>query len=482
MQMLQKSLLNKENFKSVFYGEWSKTRFFKKPHLTKPRKTPHLTKSKKYKHSSFFKAFNWSLLKFDFIHILSRTYYYIDFLFWFMIDLLIIFLNDWSTTLKSTLNIVLLTPVTILSIIAFINLIRNIFYKVKYNLFKEYISSMARVCFASGGPGSGKSSLTIVITVLRAKMMWLKLKFKAFSYRRKNYSKLSDDAKKDYDEVINSYNYFIAHPNKIPCLFSNIPIKDYHDRFSYRLTKDHLFQKKRLPLYSVLFSDEIGNQFKATKGTNTNLEPLSQLARFIRHFFDGAWHCTEQEISKTFIDIRRVSGSNLWLYRQTWVMKPKRLSWLFDSLKSTIMYHENMLQFYKSDSKQYCHHLKASKRLSKLFSPFLNFLYKLICGIGWRKYEAQELGNFENGNGKESAIKFIYVPACLNAKYSDRTYRALYSAKNLPLVQSEFTSLNLTEEELVELFKTTEEIEEEKKEKENGKNPKRKSRKKSNKQ
>lgn len=444
-----KPTLKKKEVLKVFGKDKIKCQtLFLKPRKIKKKKQ----KKPKAKRTNFFKAINWSIFKIDPVHLLSRAYYWIDSLFWLVIGLIILFNINFANLFSSVIKILLLIPIIILLINSVKNLIQNIYYSIKFSAFKNTIDNLPRVNFLSGGPGCGKSSLSIVIVTLRAKNMWSKLKIKAFYFRSKSREKLSPRKQKEYDEVMFAYNYYLAHPNNIPCLWTNIPLEDFKGRKSFKLKKAHLFQKKKLPIYSVLFNDEIGNQFEAKKGSNESLKPLSTTARFIRHFFDGAWHVTEQEISKTFVDIRRVSGSNKWLYQQKWKMKPKRLVWLFEQIKALALYHSTMMTFYKPNTNQYLYHEQKSKKQSKHWTWLLNFLLRLISGIGWRSYEYQELGNSESKTGAETKHGFTFVPSCLTARYDDRAYREMYKAKNLPIEESEFTELTLTDEDLAEMF------------------------------
>lgn len=472
--MLKKSLKNKkEIFKMHCKQQLACSAFFLKSHKFKQLMFPYLHEQKEKarkllqtkKRTNWFKAFNWSLLKIDPIYIIARSYYWLTSVLLFIVSILIIATLDFQNVFSSVFQIILLVINAYILVNSAIVILKNSYYSLKFKLYKLLIDKMPRVNFLSGGPGCGKTSLSIVIVVLRAKYMWNKLKLKAFFARSKNPSKLSATKLEKYNEVMCSYNFYLAHPDRIPCLWSNIPLKDFRGRKAFKLKKAHLFQKKKLPLYSVMFSDEIGNQFAARKGNNDNLQPLSRLARFIRHFFDGAWHVTEQEVSKAFVDIRRVSGSNKWLYQQCWKMKPTRLIRLFDFLKAFASYNSTMMTIYKQNTSQYNYHLKKSQQQSKHWTPLLQFLTKLIACIGWRQYEYQELGNSESNTGAESKHGFIVVPACLTAKYDDRAYRRMYEAYDLPIEDSAYTELTLTNEDLAEIFPKDEEDKNKKKEK-----------------
>ena len=445
----------------------SSTPFFKKlKHKTlyfkRLQKKKKKVKKQKKKHTNFFKAINWIIFKFDFVQLLGRTYYLRKFLFWLLLDIILFVSIPFVEIKLSLLNILLMIPVTILSIKSVVDVIRNSYYSVKCNNFKSTIEEEPRVNFASGGPGCGKSSLSAFTVVVRAKMMWQKLKLKAFMYQHKNYNKLSEKKKKEYDEVMYSYKFYINHPDRIPCLWSNIPIQDYHGRKSFKLKKAHLFQKLKLPLYSVIFVDEIGLMFKAKKGSCDFLDPVSEFARFVRHYIDGCMYFTEQEINKAFVDLRRVSGSNKWLYQQKWIMKPTKLINIKNSILSLVTYHLAMAMLYKKDTSQYAYHMKKSKKTAKRWSWLINFLNRYIYAVGWRRYECQELGNCESGTGLNNVRGFIFIPSSLNCRYDDRAYRNKYAAKDLPIEDSKFESLTLTQEDLDEIFGKLEEEKEKK--------------------
>lgn len=207
-----------------------------------------------------------------------------------------------------------------------------------------------------------------------------------------------------------------------------------------------------MPQFSVLFNDEIGCQFKAKKGDSDDLDPLSELARFIRHFIDGYWDLTEQEISKTFIDLRRVGGSNKWFTKQEWKLKPKRLLAIYSSLKQTVMVDFHLSKFFKIGTSQRSVCIKNAKRQSRRYGKFLKLLKRYISNIGWRRYEYSELGNSQSKEMTENGVHVFYLPSCLNCQYDDRAYRNKYKAKDKQIENSVFTSQILTDQDLIEIF------------------------------
>lgn len=414
--------------------------------IKKPKK--HKQKQK-IKHTNWFRAFRWDLFKFDFTKFLGRSYYFIKFIFFVLLDLAICF------SIKYTFWIILLliVPLGILSLNSFREVMEDIYYRAKCQQHKDSLKNVPRVGFATGGPGTGKTSSKVYEDVEKAKFMWKRLQEAYFFCQRLNPDKLSGTDKTDYDEIVDSYNFYINRPNIIPCLWSNVPIWK-EGKKSSKLTKAHLMQRKRLPFYSVLFNDEIGLQFKAKKGNNDKLDPLSELARFIRHYIDGYWDFTEQNVDKAFIDLRRVAGSNKNYNLQQWKLKPTLLLGLYNFIKDCAMYDMTMSKLYKNNTSQQVKHLKASKRASKNASPFLLWLKKLISCIGWRKYIYQELGNCEIDNKGfiSSNIVKIYLPSCLNCKYDDRAYRNKYKPKKQSLEDSFFKGNILLQDDLNEIF------------------------------
>lgn len=421
----------------------------------------------KKKRNSFIKSFDWSRLKFDPIRLAGRTYYLRLMIATLIIDILVILnlVNNINKIAYTIFNIILLVIFIIFSIRVHVIYLLNRYYIAKNNEYKQRITEAPRCQCSSGPPGSGKSSNEAWKVVELAKYQWKKLQEEYFFYMHQDRSKLPRDKQEDYDEIVFAYNFEIHSKNKIHCLWSNIPIKDANNPklVSHKLKKAHLLQKLRVPYRSVLFDDEIGSVFPAIKGqTTSDMKKVSMFGRWIRQFTESFWVFTEQEFTKTFIDLRRVTGSNRYFKGQTWELKPKFLIWLYNLIFNFVTYPLRMSQYYKPDSKYYDDYIKKAKRRSKLFSGFLRRFKRYIQSIGWRHYIYVELGNTEvdiksqdfdkKGDGK---ARHIYLPSCLNCRYDDRAFRNAYDAIDFDLLESDFASDKLTKEDIKELFENT---------------------------
>ena len=301
---------------------------------------------------------------------------------------------------------------------------------------------------SSGCPGSGKTSSGLYEVVIKAEAQWEELQYKYWLVCSQKDETLPLDVLTHKKEIIEAYEFY-KKEDTVPCLWTNIPVK-VNGKKSNRLTKDHLLQKERVPYMSVMFNDEIGNDFEATKKTSTKLKPLSQLARFIRHFFDGFWSFTEQEFSKAFIDVRRTTGSVRYYLSQKWVLRPTILLKIESFLKW--FYIRNMRKAQECDynSSKYIEYMNLSKLSSEIHSPFMRKLRRFIKNVGYRKYTYKELGNAETGVNITDDVGRItfYAPSCLNCTYDDRCYQALYKCKDKEIKPFHFNGMKLTEEEL----------------------------------
>lgn len=200
----------------------------------------HKVKKKKQKHTNFFKAFNWQLLKFDFVKFLGRTYYIRKFVLFCLLDLtlaLVIIFSGFKLWL-----LVFAIPLGIGTLNSFVELILDSFYRHKNKAFNNSLSQVARVGFSSGPPGTGKTSSKVYEARHKAKQLWGKLQEAYFFALRLNKEKLSQEQLSDYNAVVDSYDFYINHPQNIPCLWSNIPIWDENGNMCFKLTKKHLMQ------------------------------------------------------------------------------------------------------------------------------------------------------------------------------------------------------------------------------------------------
>lgn len=103
------------------------------------------------------------------------------------------------------------------------------------------------------------------------------------------------------------YNLF--HPKKkksLPLLLSNIPIRIKRNKWSSVLTREHLLLKSRIPEYSVVVIDELGQVASQYDYDNPLvMTELQEFIRFFRHYIDGRLFLTDQSSANIVVPIRR---------------------------------------------------------------------------------------------------------------------------------------------------------------------------------
>ena len=280
-----------------------------------------------------------------------------------------------------------------------------------------------------GKPRVGKTSQAVQEAKALALTMWRKLQYDFWLWhsREKEILKRGNvDELLEWYAIKESYLFYTREPkpgeNKgIPCLWSNIGIKDDGGRTSHVVTLDHIRGTSRLPLYSVVFFDEIGavlkNELSLKKGEYYD---VSDMIRLGGHFLKGAVIACEQDPKNIYIDCRRVAGANELVKSQQWVCKPVIALAIF-----------KFLQVWKTDSLD-----KASKR-QKNYAKFMSWFEKWVKSIGFRRQIVSAMGNLETGGevyvtgdgGERIPLgknRIRYVASGINKYYNDRAYKQLY--------------------------------------------------------
>lgn len=392
----------------------------------------------------------------DWIKWFARRHFIFNFIYTVILDLIILLCVgfNFNDLIISIPLIILCFPMAIATVVNFVNLTRNslVVALVKKHI-EDILKQRSRVDFRKGPPGCGKSTQTVYEAKVLADKCWEELTFKYFMYLSRKDKDLNAFERKEKKDVIEAYEFY-QKEGTIPCLWSNVPITDEQGRKANLLTKAHLLQQEKLPYMSVLFSDEIGSQFEATKGANNKeLKPLSLFGRFIRHLIDGYWRLTEQDEKKSFIDIRRVVERVVLCLTQVWVMKPTILLAIYNFFKKRCIKKTSKMDKYKEGSKTYIKLQGKVFRTSKRYSKFmLKFKHYLDC-VGYRKYTVEER-EYNESDEKilKSQTKSFYTPSCLNVKYNDRCFCNLYKSKDKKLKSSKFKENILTDEEIEKMY------------------------------
>ncbi len=421
---------------------------------------------RKKKKKQRFKFFNWIKKvykklfinpdkkpkpKRDWIKWFARRHYLNKFILMLILDLILLISIGFNFMLwyVSVPLIIVTIPFGFFTAWTIIDLIK---YSAYCALVKKHNNNIknqkSRVDFRKGPPGCGKSTQTLYEAVVLADMCWQELTYKYWLYKGLKEKQLTNFQKQEKAEVFEAYEFY-QKENTIPCLWSNVPCKDDQGRKANRLTKAHLLQEKKLPIYSVLFSDEIGIEFEAKKGKiEKKLKNLSLFGRLIRHFTDGYWRLTEQDEKKSFIDIRRVVERVVLCLNQTWVMEPVILNKFYKKLVAKKIKQTNKIYDYVEGSETYKKLQAKVEKSSKRQALFMKRLNHYIKCIGFRKYTVEEREiNESDGKIINSQTKTFYTPSCLNVNYNDRSFHNLYACKDKKLEPSVFKEDFLTDED-----------------------------------
>jgi hypothetical protein len=91
-----------------------------------------------------------------------------------------------------------------------------------------------------------------------------------------------------------------------PLFYSNIPIRYERKSWAFILEYDHLTLKSRIPEYSTIFIDELGQFASQYDYQNPYVMMyLQEFIRFYRHYTDGKLIITDQTSSNIVVAIRR---------------------------------------------------------------------------------------------------------------------------------------------------------------------------------
>lgn len=384
---------------------------------------------------SYLKAINWQAVfeGFSFTQLLGRLYFVNMFLMTIIIDIIYLACFNFQFNFGNIGFLIGFIILAIITVCGLVKLITSIVYNFKLNFFKDNIFDfLERVCTFSGVPRCGKTSSSVYMAVLLAKKNWHELKREYWQIMSLPFEELSKEIKENKDEIIKAYNYFQSNiKTRIPCLYSFCAIYK-KGRQSYELTKKMLLKEEPLMYKSVIVVDEISSLFpnqNQWKGTDKkeNFLKVADFGKYIGQYIDGYMLFTEQNFGNSFKNLRDVCGLELHYPKsQKWVCRPTFLLAVYNVLFSLFDWYFWEMEVMKPESKHFYNAEKALFRSSKRFGRFMNWLWRLIRSVGYRKYSYQMLSLT---NGKDnSAIKegTFYLPSPLNARYNDRYFRNKY--------------------------------------------------------
>ena len=298
-----------------------------------------------------------------------------------------------------------------------------------------------------GKPRVGKTSQAVQEVKALALQMWRKLQYDYWLWHSREKEILE---RGDIQELLEwyaikeSYEFYTREPKPgerpgIPCLWSNIGIEDAGGRSSYKVTLDHIKGVSRLPLYSVVFFDEIGAVLKSELSLKKGeYYDVSDMFRLGGHFLKWSVVACEQDPKNVFIDCRRVVGANELVKSQQWVCKPVLALSIYNFLKT-----------WKIDGLD-----KGSKRQPK-WAKFMKGFGDWVNSIGFRKQIVSGMGNLETGSevyvtndgGERIPLgknRIRYVASNINKYYDDRAYKQLYPSFFFKKIEGKtFTKLNI---------------------------------------
>ncbi|MBR2927164.1 MAG: hypothetical protein IKC31_06270 [Clostridia bacterium] len=175
---------------------------------------------------------------------------------------------------------------------------------VAWRVWKSYhINRYDTIIAFTGGLGSGKSLLSVEMSIRLLKKMRRKVRWK---------------------------NLFRRKGNKLPTpqLYSSIPVKISSKENAIILTDKHLLLEEKIVQNSVVFIDEIGSFCSQFDYRAPNTDVFDEFVRFYRHYTKGGYLvCNDQCSENIVLQVRRRLNTvyNLMGFRK-WF-------WLFYTVK-----------------------------------------------------------------------------------------------------------------------------------------------------
>lgn len=220
---------------------------------------------------------------------------------------------------------------------------------------------------------------------------------------------LKDDP--DFKAIKASYEYYNAHPKKIPHLMLNFRMK-YKGREQYHFDMDYIDQEKRLAEGFVMGLTEVANILPNTESKMTkkaeddtfNAKGKTEFLSLSRQYTATKMVYDEQRIGEVFLSLRSVTGQSIRLEDRRKVLNPHFLEWVQEQLKARVLQKGE----------------KTSKGLAKAY----NFLTELIEDIGYYVFTYSNKDAI-SGKTKKEDNKFV-ISCDLPFEYDTRGERYKY--------------------------------------------------------
>lgn len=183
---------------------------------------------------------------------------------------------------------------------------------VALNFIRAKKFPMDTVVCLTGGLGTGKTLIAVNLAIKEYRKRLLMWRLGLYD-RRKG---LKIEKKAEMPKLYSNIPILLKRPIYISRKI--IPYKEY---FSEVLTYEHILLLDRIPEYSVILIDEVGQVADQYQYDNPFvMQDLQKFIRYYRHFVDGRLILTDQSSSNIVVAIRRRINKiyNLHDFKRNW--------------------------------------------------------------------------------------------------------------------------------------------------------------------
>ncbi|MBE5731416.1 MAG: hypothetical protein E7353_00145 [Clostridiales bacterium] len=274
-----------------------------------------------------------------------------------------------------------------------------------------YSSNFTVIKCGENGTGKTLTGIDYAISLAEEQDDVIRKTYKLYKANRKAVEK-DEILSKDFKELEEYIEFWDAHEDCFPGLFSTVPI--FVDGLKVmELKRDHVLQYIRLPYGSVCLYDEAKLDFPAV-GTPTAEEraeesPGADFISKVRHYGNFHFIFVSQKSSELRKFIRNNVAMNEYIIKNEKILRP---NWMLDFI--------NWLEDYIYD---------FPINVNFLYKPIF-YIKKFLNKIGFFKFQSVTYSNTETETGKtELEKKVYYMPLNKDFIYDSRCYRTNYKAK-----------------------------------------------------